>query len=160
MYNDKVKLPNGKIIPDFTLIKKLDVVLVVATDRNNRVITLREYKHGAGKVQLALPAGMMDHAKEPLIKTAKRELKEETGFAGGTFEYIGFLYEYPSKDMHKIHIFRARNVVKTFKQKLEGAETSIEVNLISIQKVRSLIKKGKWDSSSAIAALALSGLLF
>lgn len=159
VYEDRVRLPNGTIIPDFTLVKKLDVVLVVATDMNNRVITIMEYKHGAGEVQMALPAGMLDRSNESLLKTAKRELKEETGFEGGTFTYLGFLYDYPSKDMHKVHIFRARNVVKKSKQGLETTETITEVKLLPVKKIRMQIKNGKCNSSSVIAALVLSGLL-
>jgi 8-oxo-dGTP pyrophosphatase MutT (NUDIX family) len=134
--------------------------MVVATDKNNKVITLREYKHGSGKVQLTLPAGMLDHANEPLAKTARRELEEETGFTGGTFKYLGCLYDYSSKDMHKVHIFRAKNVVRKLKQKLEDTETIIQVNLFSIQAIKKQIKSKEWDTTHPISALALSGLLF
>lgn len=160
IYEDKVRLPNGKTIPDFTVVQKPDVVLIVATDKKNNLVTIREYKHAVNKIQWALPAGMIDRANEVISNTAKRELEEETGFTTDNLQYLGFLNDYPSKDMHKIHVFRATNVIKKSNQNLEDGETITQVSLIPIKKVKEQIINGKWESTSAIAALAISGLLF
>ncbi len=158
VYKDRVKLPNGKIIPDFMLTEKSDYVMIVATDIKNRLIIQREYKHGAAEVQYALPAGLIDKGESP-IKAAKRELEEETGYAGGRIRYIGMFTEYATKDMHKAHVFRVSGLKTRGKQKLEDTE-DIDISLITIPAIKKQIVDKKWKNGSALAALALSGLLF
>ncbi|MDE1827915.1 MAG: NUDIX hydrolase [Candidatus Micrarchaeota archaeon] len=159
IYEDIVKLPNGTVLNDYTLIKKSDVVLIVPTDKKNKVITIKEYRHGAGQFQIALPAGLIE-SNEPLIKAAKRELLEETGFSGGHFKYVGVLNDYPSKDMHKIYVVRAKNVKLIQKQKLEMSETITSVRAVSRRDLKKQIANKKWKNSAALASLILSRIIF
>ena len=158
VYKDSVTLPNGKSIPDFMLTEKSDYVIIVATDTKGRLVMQREYKHGAGEVQYALPAGLIDGKENP-TEAAKRELEEETGYKGGRIKYIGTFSEYATKDMHKVHVVRISDLKTRGEQKLEDTE-DIEVMLISISALKKQISKKKWHNGSALAALTLSGLLF
>lgn len=159
VYRDEVKLPNGKINKDYTLIEKPSIVSVVATDAKNKVITLKEYKHGAGKVLNVLPAGIIEKGESP-VEAARRELEEETGFSGGKFEYVGTLYDYPARDMHTISVVRAKNVSRSKKQQFDEGEYIERVRLIPIQKLKQEITDKKWQSSGAVASLAVSKVLF
>lgn len=158
VYEDKVELPNGKVLEDYTIVEKPSVVMVVVTDTENNILILREYKHGAGKILFTLPAG---HKKESesVIDAAKREVKEEIGATGGLFEELGILYDYPSKDIHKITVVRARAVTLTTVPQHEETET-IRFEAIPIAKLKEQIHNKEWHSSSALAALTLSGILF
>lgn len=158
VYNDEVRLPNGNIISDFSLTKKADVVIIVATDKKKRVIVVEEYKHGAGEVQLTVPGGIIDEG-ETDIDAAKRELREETGFEGKNFRRLGVIYEDPSKEMRKISVFRAEEVEKSSEQNLDYSETIVKVSLFSIDEINKQVKRGLWKASSSIASLSLAGLL-
>ena len=158
VYNDTVQLPNGSVIDDYTVVKKLSFVMIVATDTEGRLIILREYKYAVDKVMLALSAGCIE-ANESVLEAAKRELEEETGATGGTFEEIGVIYEYPTKDMHAGYIVRAKGVTITEQPRHEATE-SITVQTISIELLKQQILNKEWESSSAIAALTLSGVFF
>lgn len=158
VYEDRVELPNGKILDDYTVVEKPSIVMVVATDTQNNVIVLREYKHGAGEIVSTLPAGHQE-ANESTIDTAKREMTEETGYTGGIFEDIGVLYEYPSKDTHKIFVVRATDLAPTTNVHHEETE-AIAFTAIPIEQLKQQITNREWKASSAMAALTLSGMLF
>lgn len=156
VFEDSVKLPNGKIINDYTLIQKPSIVVIVATDTNGQLIKLREYKYAANKTLFTLPAGHIAQNEEPL-QSAKRELLEETGYGNGQFSERGILYEYPTKDLHIVHVIRAINVEKIQETVLESTEQS-NYSLISITDLRNEIKNGQWKTSISLAAFALTGM--
>jgi 8-oxo-dGTP pyrophosphatase MutT (NUDIX family) len=157
LFEDTIKLPNGKILDDYTVVKKPDGVIIVATDTDNKLLVLEEYKYAIDDYLLGLPAGHMEPEQSP-IENAKRELIEETGYQSEDFEQIGILYDYASKDMHKNYIFRVKNAVKRSKTTHEDSEI-ISLQLLDITTVKQQIRDNIWKSSEKIAALALSGLL-
>lgn len=158
VYEDKVKLPDGKIIEDYTVIEKPNIVIIVAIDSNNKVVVLKEYKHGAADFLYTLPAGHINH-NESVIDAAKRELEEETGLIASGFEESGILFEYPSKDMHKVHVVKATGVSPGVKN-LEDTETISSVEFVSVPEIKEQITKRIWKSSSALAAFLLTGIFF
>ena len=158
VYEDKIELTNGSIIDDYTVIEKPSVVIVVATDKNNHIIVLREYKYAAGETLLSLPAGHKKKDEQP-IDAARRELLEETGFGGNDFEELGMLYDYPTKDLHKVYVIRAKNVVK--KGDVEHEETEmISYQSLTVDELKNQIKNKEWKGSSALASITFSGILF
>lgn len=157
VYEDRIELPNGSIIDDYTVIEKPSIVIVAATDKQNNIIILREYKYGAGETLLTLPAGHKKDNETP-IDTAKRELLEETGYREGIFEEIGILCDYPTKDIHKVYVVRAKNVIQKATEQHEKTE-SITYHLISKKELKKQIQNKEWKASSALAALALCGML-
>lgn len=157
IYEDKVELPNGETINDYTVVEKPNIVMIVATDNENNILILNEYKYGANEFLLTLPAGHKKENEKP-IETAKRELLEETGFITNEFEEVGILYDYPTKDLHKVFIVRARNVLNKKIIRHEKTEF-INYRLISIDELKKQIKKKEWKTSSALAAITLSGVL-
>jgi ADP-ribose pyrophosphatase len=158
VYEDRVRLSNGKEIDDYTVVEKPSVVMVVATDVDNNLIVLHEYKYAADETLLTLPAGHKKNDEMP-IDAAKRELLEETGYGEGVFEEVGILRDYPTKDLHKVFVVRAKDVSQTADTKHEATEV-ISYELITIEKLKQQIKNKEWKSSSALASLTLSGVLF
>lgn len=157
VFEDEVELPSGKIIPDYTVIEKPDIVIIVATDKENNIIVLNEYKYAVNQYLLTLPAGHKNK-DETAIETAKRELLEETGYVGEEYEEVGTLYDYPSKDCHKVYIVAALNIKKQGNTVREETE-SLSIQKISLNSLKKQIQNKEWRSSSAIAALTLAGVL-
>jgi 8-oxo-dGTP pyrophosphatase MutT (NUDIX family) len=94
-------------------------------------------------------------------ETAARELLEETGYGGGTFEFIDTFYEYPTKDAHTITVVRAKNVMKQRDVSHEATEVISAPVWVTIDDLRRQISAGEWKTTSAVAVLvrALPGLL-
>lgn len=157
VYEDAIELPNGKIIDDYSLVKKPDIIMIVATDEQNRLIVLEEYKYGADEILLTLPAGHINEKESP-IEAAMRELTEETGYGVGQYKIIGKLYEYPTKDLHTVTVVRALQVCKIKGVQHEDTE-NIAYKLITTEELKKLVSNGEFRITSSLASLALSGLL-
>jgi len=57
------------------------VVIIGHLMPSNRLVLVRQFRPPAGKYVVEFPAGLIDPGEAP-EETAKRELREETGFAG------------------------------------------------------------------------------
>jgi len=152
VYSDKIRLPNGSPIDDYTVVKKRDIVVIVATDEDNKLITFKEYKYAANEMLLTLPAGQIDKG-ESAKAAAERELLEETGYTGNDFEVVNILNEYPTKDLHTLTVVRARNVRLTSTVHHEETENIGDIQLMTISELKASIKNGDWKTTGALAAL-------
>jgi 8-oxo-dGTP pyrophosphatase MutT (NUDIX family) len=155
VYSDKIRLPNGSLIDDYTVVKKRDAVMIVATDEDNKLITFKEYKYAANEMLLTLPAGQIDK-DEPVQEAAKRELLEETGYTGDDFEVIDELKEYPTKDLHTITVVRARNVRLVGTVHHEETENIGDVQLQTVDELRSSIRNGEWKITATLASILVA----
>ena len=84
----KLQLPNGDVLTDYYQIEMRDFVTMIIQDQNHNFLCLKQYKHGARKVILSLPGGLMEENEKPL-ETAARELQEETGYHCPDLDYKG-----------------------------------------------------------------------
>ena len=63
VYEDKVKLPNGNVIDDYSVIEKPNYSMIVALDTDNNIVTIDEYKYAINKIIHTLPAGHIEKVK-------------------------------------------------------------------------------------------------
>jgi hypothetical protein len=78
---------------------------------------------------------------------------EETGYGGGTFEFIDTFYEYPTKDAHTITVVRAKNVAWQQDVVHEATENISAPEWVTIDELKRQIQAGEWKTTSAIAGL-------
>jgi ADP-ribose pyrophosphatase len=79
---------------------------IVAVDRQDRVLLVRQERPAVGGKVLEIPAGLLDGGEEPLA-AAKRELQEETGLHGGEWVEAATLLSSPGFTDERIHLFVA-----------------------------------------------------
>ena len=89
---------------------------------------------------------------ETPLNAAKRELQEETENIADSWEEIGVLYDYPTKDTNCIHVFLAENIKKVSEQDLDISE-DIKFDLIGLDEVQNLVMNGEICVSGSIAAI-------
>jgi ADP-ribose pyrophosphatase len=151
---DVVELPNGKIVDDYFVSVRPDIVLVFPVTDQQHIVFVRQYRHGAAEILLELPAGSFDPSLEEAETAAMRELEEETGYATKELTKLGILYDNPVKETNKIHLFLAQNLTNPGRQELDETE-DIEVVLIPISDVLNCIAQGQICVSGSVAAVFL-----
>jgi len=79
---DKVREPSGVVVQR-EIVRHRGSVVILAVDGGSRpkVLLERQYRYAAQGELWELPAGKIDANEDPLV-AAKRELLEETGYAG------------------------------------------------------------------------------
>jgi ADP-ribose pyrophosphatase len=84
-------------------------VAIVAVDREGRVVLVRQFREAARRALLELPAGGLEEGEEPLA-SAQRELREETGLAGGVWRELASFYTTPGFCRERMRLFVAEGV--------------------------------------------------
>ena len=82
---------------------------VLAITEANQVVLTREYRHPIGRTIFGLPGGGIDDNEQP-IAAARRELREETGYAAGRIDKLGQYYPLPAATPFTSHVFVAREL--------------------------------------------------
>jgi len=108
---EKCHLPNGTIIDDYYIAEKNDSIMIFAVTKDNKILMVSQYKHGAQEVVLELPAGYIDKDETP-EQTATRELLEETGYKANALHNIGRIIYDPTNTRGTGYLFFTKDVVK------------------------------------------------
>lgn len=156
---DTVQLPDGKIIDDYIVSERPDVVLIFPLTSENEVVMVVQYKHAAEEIMLEFPGGFFDAKAEKAMSAAKRELLEETGYTCKNITEIAAVIDNPTKDCNKTHLFIAHHCKKIQPQQLDDTE-NIDLKLVSLSDIEEKILKGeiKATLSVALGLLALKKL--
>jgi ADP-ribose pyrophosphatase len=107
---------------------------------DDRCKMLKQYRYAIDQYIYEVPAGTMETGEDPL-KTAHRELIEETGFTAKTIVQKGFIYTTPGYTDEKIYLFEARNLSPSRKYGKDEDEV-IEVVDIATKDLATMIREG------------------
>jgi ADP-ribose pyrophosphatase len=86
--DEKLELPNGKIVPSYHRILLPDYSMVFPILEDGRVLMIRSYRQGPGETVLGFPGGGIDAGEMPEA-AAQRELREETGHRAERWVSLG-----------------------------------------------------------------------
>ena len=148
---DKCELPNGMVIDGFVL-EYGDWATILALTKQQEVVLIRQYRHGAQKVILELPGGAMEAEDESPMQAARRELLEETGYASDNFIQIGCVSPNPANQTNLIYSFLALDAEKVGGQRLDPTE-DIEVLLKPVEEVITMAKNGELFQSMQVSTV-------
>lgn len=148
---DKVELPDGRIIEEYYVLEYPDWVNVIAITKEGQFVMERQYRHGLGVHSTELPCGVMEKGEEPL-EAARRELLEETGYAGGEWTKLMAIGPNPGSQNNLTHCFLAVGVEKIAEQSLDDTE-ELTVLLMSEAEVKSLLENNQICQALMVAPL-------
>jgi 8-oxo-dGTP pyrophosphatase MutT (NUDIX family) len=138
---DKCEMPDGQVFPSFYVQEYPEWVNAFALTKDNRVIMVKQYRHGIEEIGIELPGGAAEKG-ETMEEAMRREIKEETGYVFGSYEYLGKICANPSTTNNFMHMFLAKDGEKVGAPQLDHLE-DLEVVLYSIEEVKQMLKENK-----------------
>ena len=150
---DTCQTPNGKIIE--TMILEFGTwATIVAITKQQEVILIKQYRHGAGRVIWEIPGGLVEPDESPL-HAAQRELLEESGYSAETWIDVGAVSPNPDNHTNMIHTFLALGAEKVAAQNLDATE-EIEVYPTPLGEVIRMARNGELLQAMHVSALFLA----
>ena len=151
---DRLRLPDGAIKDPYYVVERPDAAIVFPLTREGEVVLVRQYRPPLERMELGLPAGLVEAGEKPEA-AARRELLEETGYSGGEWELLGSVASSPSLKDNWAYLFLARGVEETSEPDPDEHEL-VEVVRVAVGDLPALIRSGEIVSSSGVAAVMLA----
>jgi ADP-ribose diphosphatase len=133
-----IQLPNG-IEREKVIVHPSNAVAILPVHGDHCKL-LRQYRYAIDQYIFEAPAGTIEQGEDPL-KTAGRELIEETGFAAKKIFPKGFIYTTPGYTDEKIFLFEARDLLPSDEYGKDEDEI-IEVKDIATSDLNEMIING------------------
>lgn len=112
----------GVVLDPYYVLDYRDWVHVVALDEADRLLLVRQYRHGAGEISLELPGGVMDEGESDPLVTGARELLEETGHAAASIRHLTRLSPNPASHANRLHVLFAEGARQVAPLTLDSTE--------------------------------------
>ena len=154
---DRVRFPDGGE-GELELIRHRGASAVVplledAPGTDPEVVMIHQYRYAAGGFVFEIPAGLR-HEGEDWETCARRELEEETGFAGQEFVPLTSFFTTPGFTDEVIHLFLATGLSEGRVQRDE--DEYIEVVKLPLSRALAMIRKGEIRDGKSIVGLFLA----
>jgi ADP-ribose pyrophosphatase len=147
------KSPRTGNIHEFQVVNTPDWVTVIPVTADNKIILVKQFRHGSGELSLEPPGGLVKQG-QTAEQSAREELEEETGYIAEKFELLGELDPFPALFNNKFFVYCAKDARPD--GKLHPDETEeIETVLIPLKELREYIRSRKITCAVMIGALHL-----
>ncbi|GLU45879.1 NUDIX domain-containing protein [Nocardiopsis ansamitocini] len=159
MTTDWVRMPgrDGDELVARDLFTHPGAVVALALDDAGRVLLLRQYRHAVHHLLWELPAGMRDVTGEPPVRTAQRELLEETGHRAETWHELVDFFPSPGFSTERIHIFLARGLTEVPADEVDFVrvheEADMPVEWVPLAEAVAAVAQGRLHNGATILGI-------
>jgi 8-oxo-dGTP pyrophosphatase MutT (NUDIX family) len=149
-----VKLPDGKIIPNWAWLIIPSAAIVLAVTEDNQFLCFRQTKYAVAGTTLAPVGGMLESDETP-IDAAKRELLEEMGYEAQDWINLGSHILDPNRGIATMHLFLALNAKKVAEPNSDDLEDQ-ELLMLSKNEIENALNAGEFKILAWSAVVAMS----
>jgi ADP-ribose diphosphatase len=125
-------------------------VVVIPRLPNERLILVRQFRYPARTHMWELVAGSIDPG-ESIVRAARRELLEETGYRAGSLKRLLSFYPSPGFLTERMHLVEASNLTQSTAQ--PEADERIQVGVFSRAQLDKLLRDRKIIDGKTIIGL-------
>lgn len=129
-----VELPNNTLAFREVVKHKQGVCIIPVL--NDEILFVKQFRSGAEKVLLELPAGLVDENETPL-DAAVRELQEETKYSSSKITYLGAYYSSPGFTNELVHLYLCEELFQSFKD--QDIDEFLTISKYNIKQINRLL---------------------
>lgn len=156
VHSDRVRLPDGhEAIREY--VRHPGAVVIIAALDNHKLLFERQFRYPLRRVFLELPAGKIDPG-EPILDTARRELREETGYKARIWRHLGTMHPCIGYSDERIEIFLAQGLTYLGHERDQGE--FLEVIELSLADAVASVRDGDITDAKTITAMFWAEKIF
>jgi ADP-ribose pyrophosphatase len=125
---------------DFVVIRPPDWVNILALTPDQRLVLVKQFRFGIDGFSLEIPGGMMEAGEDP-VTTARRELREETGFSGASARVLGSVHPNPAIQSNRCFFVLVEQAAASAAMEWDTDE-EIAVTTLPVEEVLALARAG------------------
>lgn len=137
---DRVRLPDGEVIPEFHVVEYPDWALTVCLTEDGELVMVEQYRYGVDRSSLEFPAGALEDGEDARAG-AERELFEETGYRCAEIRLLGRCAPEPSRHTNFAHLFVGTGARRVADPAPEATE-ALTVRVLTVSEVRERVRTG------------------
>jgi ADP-ribose pyrophosphatase len=141
----------GRAPAEFFVIDSPSWVNVIALTDRDELVLVEQWRHAVDHPTIEIPGGGID-LDEPPLEAAKRELREETGYASDRWSELGNIEPNPAIHKNRCYTFLAEGCEKRGEPAFDENE-NCRVTLIPFDAYEAMIARGEVTHALVVVAM-------
>jgi 8-oxo-dGTP pyrophosphatase MutT (NUDIX family) len=151
---DTCRTADGHEVKPYYILENPDWTVILASNTQGEMILVQQYRHGIQEVVNEFPAGNIDAGEHDIEESARREMREETGYTGGEWKYVRSMPVNPARQTAFCHVVLATGLKKTH-EIMQSSSEEIRMFYKTPQELEIMIQRGEFNHPHHIAAWSL-----